>query len=114
MRFAPGCHTGAMIKKHAGKFLFCILIPFLTMDQLFADSYRCGRKLIRTGDSAADVLRICGEPRYKDRGNERIKVDGSWQSARVERWYYQKSSRSLERVVLIHQGEVRGIDTGSR
>lgn len=79
-----------------------------------ADSYRCGRKLIRTGDSSADVLRVCGEPGHKDRAAEVMQVNGSRKSISVERWYYKKSRRSLTRVVFIHQGKVIAIGTGDR
>jgi hypothetical protein len=79
-----------------------------------ADSYRCGRKLVRTGDTASDVLRVCGEPRYKDRGKETLRHQGSAQKLSVERWYYKKSRRSLEHVVLLHRGRVVAIEVGSR
>jgi hypothetical protein len=79
-----------------------------------ADSYRCGRKLIRTGDTAADVLRVCGEPRYKDRGKESLRLDGATQQLSVERWYYKRSRRSLEHIVLLHRGRVVAVEVGSR
>lgn len=79
-----------------------------------ADSYRCGRKLIRTGDSAAEVLRVCGAPGYKDRGQQTLRLGGAEQSANVERWYYKKSRRSLEHVVLLHKGRVVAIEVGAR
>lgn len=79
-----------------------------------ADSYRCGRQLIRTGDTAADVLRACGEPGYKDRGKQALRNKGTTQSLNVERWYYKKSSRSLEHIVLLHRGRVVAIEVGGR
>jgi hypothetical protein len=79
-----------------------------------ADSYRCGRRLIQSGDSSADVLRLCGEPRHKDRGQEYVRLNGVRQAASVERWYYKKSSRSLERIVVIYRGKVISIDVGAR
>ena len=79
-----------------------------------ADSYRCGRKLIRTGDTAADVLRVCGEPRYKDRGKESLRLDGGTQQLSVERWYYKRSRRSLEHIVLLHRGQVVAVEVGGR
>ena len=87
---------------------------WVVCSEIQADSYRCGRKLIRTGDSAADVLRVCGEPGYKDRGQQMLRQGGVEKSARVERWYYRKSRRSLEHVVLIHQGRVVAIEYGGR
>ena len=79
-----------------------------------ADSYRCCRKLIQSGDSSADVLRLCGEPRYRDRGQESVRLNGTRQAVSVERWYYKKSRRSLERIVVIYRGKVISIDVGAR
>jgi hypothetical protein len=81
---------------------------------LAADSYRCGQKLILTGDSAADVLRVCGEPAFRDKGYERIKAQGTLRDSRVERWYYKKSRRSLGRVVIFYRGRVHAIEVGAR
>jgi len=82
--------------------------------ELSADSFRCGRKLISTGDSASEVFRVCGEPDYKDRGNAKIKVNGVSKNTRVERWYYKKSARSLEHAILIHKGSVVAVEIGDR
>ena len=95
----------------------CMMI--VTMDwvlsrAVFADSYRCGQKLVREGDSTARLLALCGEPRFKDSGTERIRVKGTDADKRVQRWYYKKSSRSLERIVLIYAGNIVGIKTGRR
>lgn len=79
-----------------------------------ADSYRCGRKLIRTGDSMADVLRVCGKPLFKDRGEAALRLDGVSQRVSVQRLYYRQGRRSLQHVVLIHKGRVVAIETGSR
>ena len=82
--------------------------------QLLADSYRCGRKLIRTGDSAADVLRVCGQPEYKDSGQEELWFQGRRQRLSVKRWYYRKSRRSLQHVVLLHRGKVLAVEVTGR
>ncbi len=79
-----------------------------------ADSLRCGRKLIRTGDSKADVLRVCGEPIAKDRGRATVRLDGGVRDVPVERWHYKRSTRSLARAVNIYRGKVVSIDVGSR
>ena len=81
---------------------------------LWADGYRCGRKLITSGDSSGDLIRVCGEPHHKDRGYEKIKVNGVSKDTRVERWYYKKNSRSLEHVILIYKGRVNAIKVGGR
>ena len=79
-----------------------------------ADSFRCGQKLIRDGDSRADVLRICGEPLSKDRGRADVRLDGVSRNVPVERWHYKHGSRSLARVVNIYRGRVVSIEVGSR
>jgi len=86
---------------------------FLAGD-LGADSFRCGRKLITDGDSAGELVRACGEPFRKDRGSEKLRLDGATEEARVERWYYKKSSRKLEHVIFIHKGRVVAVQTGKR
>lgn len=86
----------------------------MCVNDLSADSYRCGRKLIRTGDSTGDLIRVCGQPRHKDRGTEKIKLNGVSQNASVQRWYYKKSARSLEHIILIYKGRVSGIEVGGR
>jgi len=88
-----------------------MLVP--TSD-LTAGSYRCGQKVVSTGDSSAELIRVCGEPRHKDRGTEKIKVNGVSKDTRVERWYYKKNSRSLEHTILIYKGRVVAINVGSR
>ena len=81
---------------------------------LAADGIRCGRKLVHVGDSASELLRACGEPVHKDRGRQTVSVRGVKKETSVERWYYKKSSRSLERVVMMYQGKVVAVEIGSR
>ncbi|MDX1380373.1 MAG: DUF2845 domain-containing protein [Xanthomonadales bacterium] len=94
--------------------LLCTVMLVAVANAAVADSYRCGRQLIRTGDTAADVLRVCGEPRYKDRGKESLRLQGATQQVSVERWHYKKSRRSLEHIVLLHRGRVVAVEVGSR
>lgn len=81
---------------------------------LDADSYRCGRKLVRTGDSVSRLLQICGEPRFKSSGSDLIEIDGIPKKASVKRWHYKQGSRSLERIVLIYKGKIAAIEVGGR
>ncbi|MBT8047678.1 MAG: DUF2845 domain-containing protein [Xanthomonadales bacterium] len=81
---------------------------------VFADSFRCGRKLVSSGDSSGDLMRKCGEPRYKDRGQAMVRVDGVTRKVGVERWYYKKSSRSLQHVIVLYRGRVTAVEVGGR
>jgi hypothetical protein len=102
-----------MLKIWPGPLLLAVALACPSQNS-FADTYRCGRKLIHSGDSSADLLRVCGEPRHKDRGHETIRLEGSRQRVPVERWYYKKSGLSLERIVLVHRGRVISIEVGER
>ncbi len=92
--------------------LFCLLV--LPGQQPEADSFRCGRKLISIGDSAGDLARACGQPRHKDRGKETVRVNGVSKETSVERWYYKKSARSLEHIIVINKGRVAAVQVGHR
>ena len=79
-----------------------------------ADSYRCGRKIVRSGDPVSRLLEVCGKPRRKDSGSETIEVSGVPRKVKVQRWYYKQGSRRLERVVLVYRGKVAAIEVGGR
>jgi len=87
---------------------------FFAMQTADADSYRCGRKLIYTGDTVAEVLRVCGEPKYRDRGRESVRIDGAERTVSVERWHYLHGRRSLGRIVRFHRGRVISISVAGR
>ena len=89
--------------------LFLILACLLAAADAIGDSYRCGRKVIRSGDPVSAVLRNCGEPRHKARGRETLRLNGTQKEVAVEHWYYRNGRRSLERAVAIYQGRVVSI-----
>lgn len=91
-----------------------VLILLMAAAPCAADSYRCGSKLIRTGDTKADVLRVCGEPMAKERGRADVRVDGGARNVSVERWHYKRSRRSLGHIVNIYRGRVVSIDVSTR
>ena len=91
-----------------------LLVVPAFIDTALADSFRCGRKVIRTGDSPGELRQSCGEPRHKDKGYENMREQGRQKKVRVERWYYKKSSRRLEQIVVIHKGRIIAINTGQR
>lgn len=93
---------------------FLVLAGVLLAGELAADSMRCGRALVRTGDSPAALLERCGEPNHRGRGYAEVQTDQGKQRVRVERWHYKRDERSLERIVLVYQGEIVGMETGRR
>lgn len=94
--------------------LLCALMWLLPSPSAEADSFRCGRKVVRSGDPQSTVLAACGQPQHKDTAQETLWSGANQKSVRVHRWYYKSSGRKLERVVLLHQGKVVAVQTGSR
>ena len=90
-------------------FLAC-LVSF----ELFADSMRCGRKVVRSGDSPATLLQHCGEPRYRGHTHAEVQTRDGTRNVKVEQWHYKPNERSLERIVLIYRGEIVAVETGGR
>ncbi len=79
-----------------------------------ADSFRCGRKVVRSGDAQAALLSACGEPQRRDSAQEALWAGGNQKLVKVQRWYYKSSGRKLERVVLLYQGKIVAVRTGGR
>ena len=79
-----------------------------------ADSYRCGRKIVRSGDPVSRLLEVCGKPKRKDSGSETIEVSGVPRKVKVQRWYYKQGSRRLGRVVFVYRGKIAAIEVGGR
>jgi hypothetical protein len=94
--------------------LMLAVLLILLAQSLAADSIRCGRKVVREGDSPATLLAHCGEPLYRGKGYADVKTAEGKRSVRVEQWHYKQSERSLERIVLVYRGAVVGVQTGSR
>ena len=82
--------------------------------QALADSFRCGKQLIRTGDTETQVLARCGEPQSRDAVKREYWVNGLLQKVQLQRWHYHPAGGKLPREVLIYQGAVVGISLGDR
>jgi len=89
----------------------------------FADSMRCGNKLVRSGSSSAEVLLVCGEPILREVSSlekdktEETSVTGSTSSSvqiRVEKWTYNQGSGKLLKILTFRDGELVSIETGTR
>lgn len=84
-----------------------------------ADGWRCGVKLITTGDFIADVRAACGEPAAVERrtqmrslrdlkGREHTKISN------IEEWSYRKDSTELLRTLVFEDGRLIAIRIGGR
>ncbi len=91
-----------------------LLAAVLLPPDAAADSYRCGRQVVRDGDTVSRRLEVCGPPLRKSSGAETFEVAGVPRRARVTRWHYRMGARRLERQVLVYQGRIVAIELAGR
>lgn len=90
----------------------CALLAMI--QTALADSLRCGRKVIRSGDSPASLVRYCGEPSYRGKGYADVDTGDGQRQVKVEQWHYKLGERSLEHIVYVYRGKVVGVEVGRR
>ena len=91
-----------------------VLMFLLPASNAWADSFRCGTRVVRSGDAESTLVKACGEPKRRDSAQERVGSGSSQKTVRVQRWYYKTSGRRLERVVMLHEGKIIAVRTGDR
>lgn|GEM_PF-1339219 len=91
-----------------------ILMLLLPANNAMADSFRCGQKVVRSGDAESVLVKACGEPLMRDSAQERVGSGSSQKTVRVQRWYYKNSGRRLERVVMLHEGRIIAVRVSER
>lgn len=91
--------------------------------QVHAESMRCGKKVVKTGDSTSKVLATCGEPFQREFvGVEKSKIkeeidQGSvteTKEVKVEKWTYNFGAGTLLRLLTFKDGMLVEIETGDR
>ena len=70
-----------------------------------ADSFRCGRKVVKIGDSSHALVKKCGDPVRKYSSKEMVREDGKVYKASVSNWVYGRKS-SRDKVVSIRNGAI--------
>jgi len=83
--------------------LFTMLILFSS--DLLANSFRCGRKIVKPGDSANMLLKKCGSPVRKYSSKERVSDKGHRSNVSVSNWVYQRDGKK-DMIVSVHSGTV--------
>ena len=73
--------------------------------QAQAGGFRCGARLVITGDSINRLIKSCGQPLLKYKAKESVKADGSRKLTGVTNWVYERG-RKKNMVVSIHSGKV--------
>ena len=90
--------------------LSLILLLSLSILDVHAGSFRCGTRLVKTGDSINRLIDACGNPSLKYKAKESVRSSGSRKMTGVTNWIYERGSKK-NMVVSIHSGKVVKIAT---
>lgn len=82
-----------------------LAVALLVSEAACADSIRCGRSLVTSGDSVAKLLKVCGKPAMKYRSRDKDKRSGRTRS--VQQWVYERGRRRAMVVSLLDGRVVR-------
>jgi len=70
-----------------------------------ADSLRCGRKIVKTGDTVNTLIRKCGKPQRKFSARATVSENGRRSKVAVSNWVYHRT-RKKDMVVSVRRGSV--------
>lgn len=70
-----------------------------------ADSFRCGRKVVKQGDSGNELVKKCGKPVRKFSSKEVISEQGRQSKVSVSNWIYERN-RKKDIVVSVRGGTI--------
>ena len=87
--------------------LFIALLSICLQAQ--AGSFRCGTKIIITGDSINRLIESCGQPSLRYKAKELIRSGGRRQTAGVTHWIYERGGKQ-NMVVSVRSGKVVKIE----
>ena len=83
--------------------LFTVILLFAS--DAFAGSIRCGRKIVKPGDSGNTLIKKCGNPVRKYSSKETVNENGRQSNATVSNWVYQRTGKK-DMVVSVRNGAV--------
>ncbi len=81
------------------------MVLVLLSGTLSADSFRCGRKLVKDGDTSNTLIEKCGKPVRKYNSKETVNDRGRQVHATVSNWVY-KRNRKIDTIVSVYGGTV--------
>jgi hypothetical protein len=94
------------------------LSPALFGLDAHADSFNCAGGIISTGDRNIDVVAKCGNPDFRDTHQEEVIQRFDRDTIQkvyitVEEWTYNLGPNQFTRIVILKNGRVAEIRTGS-
>ena len=87
------------------KSLLVLLALVLLSSQVNAGSFRCGRKLVKLGESSNALVKKCGSPVRKYSGKETVSDQGRQLRVGVSNWVYERRGKK-DMIVSVRSGTV--------
>ncbi len=105
----------------ARPYVFGFLLFLMIMTPWFnahADSFSCEGGIVSTDDRSSDVMAKCGSPDFRDSHQEEVvqRLDQDTKQKlyiTVDEWTYNLGPNQLTRIVVLKNGRVAEIRTGS-
>ena len=85
--------------------LLLLTVSILFSGILEADSFRCGRKIVKHGDSSSSLIRKCGNPVRKYSSKEMVNDQGHQSKVAVSNWVYERKI-GKDMIVSVRSGTV--------
>ena len=85
--------------------LFLLTVFILFSGVAEADSFRCGRKIVKQDDSASSLIKKCGNPVRKYSSKEMVNDQGRQAKVSVSNWVYERN-RGKDMIVSVRSGTV--------
>ena len=84
----------------------CLLVfSLLAWNVVQADSFRCGRTLIKAGESSNALIKKCGNPARKYSSKETVWDAGRSSRVGVSNWVYERHGKK-DMIVSVRNGSV--------
>jgi len=82
-------------------FTICTLVSI----EAVADSFRCGRKLVKAGESSNALVKKCGQPVRKFSSKETVADQGRSTRVGVSNWVYERRGKK-DMIVSVRSGTI--------
>jgi hypothetical protein len=87
------------------KRLFLFTLFILVSSNTMADSFRCGRTIVKPGESTNALIKKCGDPLRKFSSKETVNDSGRQLRVGVSNWVYERKGKK-DMIVSVRSGAV--------
>lgn len=86
------------------RLVLLVMFTFVSIDAS-ADSFRCGRKVVKSGESTNALIKKCGHPVRKYSGKETVTDQGRSLLVAVSNWVYERNGKK-DMIVTVRSGAI--------